>query len=68
MVADYITYVRCMAMAAVLASGPAGQAQAQPPIASDHKATGGRVLSLPRDLEMRMAVNALPKELRAGAT
>jgi hypothetical protein len=34
----------------------------------DHNATGGRVLSLPRDLEMRLAVNALPKDLRAGAT
>jgi hypothetical protein len=34
----------------------------------DHSATGGRVLSLPRDLEIRLAVNALPKELRAGAT
>lgn len=28
----------------------------------------GRVVALPRDLEMRLAVNALPKELRGGAT
>jgi hypothetical protein len=34
----------------------------------DHSAIGGRVLPLPRDLEIRLAVNALPKQLRAGAT
>jgi hypothetical protein len=34
----------------------------------DHSAAGGRVLSLPRDLELRLAVNALPKDLRPGAT
>src|SRR5579859_6433235 len=34
----------------------------------EHHATGGRVLSLPRDLEIRLAVNALPKDLRDGAT
>jgi hypothetical protein len=28
---------------------------------------GGKVLLLPRDLEIRLAVNALPKELRNGA-
>jgi len=34
----------------------------------DHNAAGGHVISLPRDLEMRLAVNALPKDLRADAT
>jgi hypothetical protein len=43
-------------------------AQGSEPDVHDHSATGGRVLLLPRDLEIRLAVNALPKELRAGAT
>ncbi len=34
----------------------------------DHNATGGRVLPLPRELEIRLAVNALPKSLRDGAS
>ena len=34
----------------------------------DHSAPGGgKVIVLPRDLEMRFAVNALPKVLRDGA-
>ena len=33
----------------------------------DHNAHGGKVLLLPRDLELRLAVNALPKELRDSA-
>jgi len=33
----------------------------------DPNAQGGKALKLPRDLEMRLAVNALPKELRDGA-
>ena len=45
---------------------------AQTPSATDvehnHNAQGGKVLLLPRDLEIRLAVNALPKELRDGAT
>jgi len=42
--------------------------RAQPPEpAHDHQASGGAVLQLPRDLELRLAVNALPKDLRAGA-
>jgi hypothetical protein len=43
-------------------------AQAPAAAAHDHGATGGRVLQLPRDLEMRLAVNALPKDLRTDAT
>jgi hypothetical protein len=43
---------------------------AQTPAASvaphDHNGQGGEVILLPRDLEMRLAVNALPKELRDG--
>jgi hypothetical protein len=33
----------------------------------DHTARGGAVHLLPRDLEMRLAVNALPRQLRDGA-
>jgi hypothetical protein len=44
------------------------RAQAPAPTGHDHNATGGRVLSLPRDLEIRLALNALPKDLRDGAT
>jgi hypothetical protein len=36
--------------------------------AQEHDSSGSRVLTLPRDLEMRLAVNALPKDLRNGAT
>jgi hypothetical protein len=43
-------------------------AQGLAPAGHDHSTTGGQVLSLPRDLEIRLAVNALPTELRAGAT
>ena len=35
---------------------------------ASYLAAEGRVLTLPRDLEMRLAVNALPSELQAGAT
>jgi hypothetical protein len=34
----------------------------------NHSASGGKVITLPRDLEMRLAVNALPKPLRDGAS
>lgn len=34
----------------------------------EHGSGGGKVLMLPPDLEMRLAVNALPKPLQAGAT
>lgn len=43
-------------------------AQTSAPAGHDHNAAAGPVLTLPRDLEMRLAVNALPKNLRAGAT
>ena len=33
-----------------------------------HNATGGKVITLGRELEMKLAVNALPKDLREGAT
>src|SRR5579863_424700 len=46
-------------------------ATAQSPSANDaehnHNAHGGKVLLLPRDLEISLAVDALPKELRDGA-
>ncbi len=42
---------------------------AQAPAAGshDHQQRGGTVLTLPRDLEARLAINALPKPLRDGA-
>ena len=33
----------------------------------DHNQQGGKVFVLPRDLEIRLAINALPKDLRDGA-
>ena len=55
-----------MFLAALCATYAAAQGLA--PAGQDHSAIGGRVLPLPRDLEIRLAVNALPKQLRAGAT
>jgi hypothetical protein len=47
------------------------QLTAQTPSENDanhnHNMAGGRVFLLPRDLEIRLAVNALPKELRDGS-
>lgn len=43
-------------------------APAQTSESHDHHSESGKVLTIPRDLEMRLAVNALPKTLRAGAT
>jgi hypothetical protein len=40
---------------------------AQTPAQHDHDARGAKVILLPRDLEIRLAVNALPKDLREGA-
>jgi hypothetical protein len=37
------------------------------PASHDHDSHGGKVLLIPRDLEVRLAVNALPKDLRDGA-
>jgi len=34
----------------------------------DHRSGSGKVLMIPRDLELRLAVNALPRDLRDGAT
>ncbi|MBI3490579.1 MAG: hypothetical protein HY047_02090 [Acidobacteria bacterium] len=34
----------------------------------DHQQAGGKVLTLARDLELRLAVNALPRDLRASAS
>ena len=52
----------------VVAGATQLRAQAPAPASHDHNVTGGRVLFLPRDLEMRLAVNALPRDLRADAT
>ena len=46
----------------------AGYGSAQTSESHDHHAEGGKVLTIPHDLEMRLAVNALPKPLQAGAT
>jgi hypothetical protein len=56
---------------AALAALVTAPALAQTPAAGsgthDHQAGYGKVLTLPRDLEQRLAVNALPKPLRDGA-
>lgn len=44
-----------------------GEAQSPEPV-HDHTATGGTLLMVSRDLEMRLAVDALPKPLRGGAS
>jgi hypothetical protein len=56
--------IRALAAVTILA----GFCPAQTPASHEHNSTGGHVLMIPRDLEMRLAVNALPKDLRAGAT
>ena len=64
------TLLARIATVGVLAVAPVPQSRAQSSTAAahDHSVTGGRVMVLPRDLEMRLAVNALPRDLRAGAT
>jgi len=52
------------ALAILLAGLPTS---AQQSVEHDHNATGGKVIMLPRELEMRLAVNALPPHLREGA-
>ena len=44
------------------------QAQSPEPATHDYTGAGGTLLMVPRDLEMRLAVNALPKPLRDGAS
>ena len=60
-----------MKATAMLVALVASQLSAQTPDENDvrhnHNARGGKVLLLARDLETRLAVNALPKELRDGA-
>jgi hypothetical protein len=53
---------------AVFLFGCCGLASAQAPEAHNHNGGGGKVISIPRDLELRLAVNALPPSLRDGAT
>jgi hypothetical protein len=59
--------MRTVVIALVIASSTIGVLAQAPAGAHDHQGTGGQVLQLPRDLEMRLAVNALPKDLRGGA-
>jgi hypothetical protein len=59
-----MTQTRCWAVAGILISLPA---VAQESTAHDHSAKGGKVLTLARDLEIRLAVDALPPHLREGA-
>jgi len=54
----------CRALAALLISLPA---LAQESVTHEHAARGGKVLMLARDLEIRLAVDALPPHLREGA-
>jgi len=58
----HVIFAAAAAMLAVL------PAVAQEPAAAHyHNATGGKIIILPRDLEMRLAVNALPPHLREAA-
>ncbi len=54
-------------IALLLAGLTAMAAQTLPAGGHDHSATGGKVLMIPRDLEIRLAVSALPAHLREGA-
>jgi len=53
--------VALMTLSATAQSSSANDAE------HNHDAPGGKVILLARDLEIRLAVNALPKELRDGA-
>ena len=53
--------VALMTLSATAQSSSANDAE------HNHDALGGKVILLARDLEIRLAVNALPKELRDGA-
>lgn len=59
-----ITQTGICALAAIIVSLPA---PAQEATGHDHAITGGKVLMIPRDLEIRLAVDALPPHLRDGA-
>ncbi|HUU35255.1 MAG TPA: hypothetical protein VMW48_14420, partial [Vicinamibacterales bacterium] len=55
--------------AALLAAACVSHVSAQSATAPQaHDASGGRVITLPRPLEIRLAVNALPQSLRDDAT
>jgi hypothetical protein len=57
-------HIAICALATILCTVPG---LAQEPPKHDHNAQGGKVIMLPRDLEMRLAVDALPPHLREGA-
>ena len=62
-------YVAASSLIGVLSAATLrAQVAAPSPQAHDHDQSGGRVILLPKDLEIRLAANALPKELREGAT
>lgn len=52
----------------ILAAAAPLDAQTAESTAHDHGSTGAAVHMLPKDLELRLAVNALPKDLRDGAS
>jgi hypothetical protein len=56
------------AVALALSAARRVDAQTARATGHDHAQAGAKVVQLPRDLEVRLAENALPKELRAGAT
>jgi len=63
--------IRMVALAATvgLSSFDRLTAQVQQPTTThDHVAAGGKTLLVAKDLEMRLAVNALPRDLRDGAS
>jgi len=55
-------------LVALLALQTTAQTSGSSEPSHDHSARGGKVLLLPRDLEIRLALNALPKDLREGAS
>src|SRR5262249_28845758 len=60
----------CAVLIALVGAAASTRAQAQSPepATHDHTGAGGTPLMVPRDLEMRLAVNALPRPLRDGAS
>ncbi len=66
-VAQRALFARIATLVVLIVGAPHVRAQTNA-AGHNHNLTGDRVIVLPRDLEMRLAVNALPRDLRAGAT
>src|SRR5262249_49397414 len=61
-------YLRRFAAAAIALAAAGTPIRAHDSAGHDHAAAAARVVTLPHELEVRLAVDALPKELRDGAT